>query len=554
MRKITLSASWTKTVGISSFVLVLVALLWRITQGIDFSDESYYAIFIDDWLKEGIAASPFTTLHQTAALLVYPFARLYHAFIGTSDGLFLFLRVLFIFLSTITALIWFVFSKKIIDKKYAWAIAICVLLIVPFGLPAPSYNTLSGQFLLIALATFGCGVLSNHSKKQTIWLAFSAIAWAVVTVAYPTLFVVLLFFMLLLSFFKRSVIPQFWIYLALIVCCQLVLWSIVVYALSWQRLQDSITFLASINNPNDLPKKIFSSLTLLLAHKKFTLLAMAAFGAGILRPWLGRAYIFILIAVLAALCALSPTLFVRSHDAITLTALAGFWLFFGVFYKAAPTLQLVALLYTTSLFAGCVTAASAFNGIYNFCIGATPAAMLTLMMLTTQKLRFITSSLFAVILFHTAFFYHYGELPAHHEKREWVNTGFFRGIAVLPTQKVVLDVIQNDVVPLAAAQKTILVVGRLPGLMLATPARIRTPFPYPISPPLSSRTLALTNQFYLQPANRPDIVMVYQDHYLNVVNLLEPYFVSWYEEISSHELPLDDRQNRSAKLTIVRLR
>jgi hypothetical protein len=39
------------TIGIAFFVLLVVLLGFRITQGADFSDESYYAIFIDDWSK-----------------------------------------------------------------------------------------------------------------------------------------------------------------------------------------------------------------------------------------------------------------------------------------------------------------------------------------------------------------------------------------------------------------------------------------------------------------------------------------------------------------------
>jgi hypothetical protein len=88
------------------------------------------------------------------------------------------------------------------------------------------------------------------------------------------------------------------------------------------------------------------------------------------------------------------------------------------------------------LVAGCITAASASNGLYNFCIGAAPAAVLAIMMLViiphVRWLAFVASILFAAILFNTAFFYHYDELSSISGKREWIKGGGLR--AWLSTQ------------------------------------------------------------------------------------------------------------------------
>ena len=56
---------------------VIVFLAYRMSIGIDLSDESYYVSFIDGWLKTGIQASSTLGMHQTAALLVYPFAKIF---------------------------------------------------------------------------------------------------------------------------------------------------------------------------------------------------------------------------------------------------------------------------------------------------------------------------------------------------------------------------------------------------------------------------------------------------------------------------------------------
>ena len=132
-------------VGIALFVLLVALLAWRITRGADFGDESYYAVFIDDWLKGSIATSTFRTIHQTAALLVYPAALAYARFTGSSDGLFLLLRVLFLAGAVISALTCVVFLKRLGHRLLAWAAGILVISFIPFGLPAPSYNTIGLQ-------------------------------------------------------------------------------------------------------------------------------------------------------------------------------------------------------------------------------------------------------------------------------------------------------------------------------------------------------------------------------------------------------------------------
>ena len=64
--------------------LCVAALAFRITLGVDLGDESYYAAFIDGWLKRGLNGSPFLMVHQTADLLVYPLALLYRAARGNA--------------------------------------------------------------------------------------------------------------------------------------------------------------------------------------------------------------------------------------------------------------------------------------------------------------------------------------------------------------------------------------------------------------------------------------------------------------------------------------
>lgn len=76
--------------------LCIIFLSARLTIGIDLSDESYYAAFVDGWLKTGIEQSRNLMIHQTADFLIYPLALVFRAVNGGSDGLVLFLRLIYL--------------------------------------------------------------------------------------------------------------------------------------------------------------------------------------------------------------------------------------------------------------------------------------------------------------------------------------------------------------------------------------------------------------------------------------------------------------------------
>ena len=64
-----LVAVWFGLTGLS--VIVLALLAYRMTIGVDLSDELYYATFLDGWLKDGLGHSENLALQQSAALLIF---------------------------------------------------------------------------------------------------------------------------------------------------------------------------------------------------------------------------------------------------------------------------------------------------------------------------------------------------------------------------------------------------------------------------------------------------------------------------------------------------
>ena len=534
-----IKARW---IGLSLFAVVACALAWRITVGIDLSDESYYAIFVDDWLKGSIASSPLLPLHQTAALIVYPFARLYAALRGSETGLFLFLRALYLVGAVLAACVLAAFLRRGAEQGQAWLAAAAFLAFVPFGLPAPSYNTLGEQGLMIALAGIGCAAGATTGISRRVWCITSALGWAVATVAYPPLVVVLAFFagamMLRLGGSSAGWVRQ---YLGLCLVAQVLGWVLVVSALGSRKLSDGYIYLQATNDVGGLGRKLGFALETLASHLGFSMACLVAIAIGLLRWRLGPlGSSASLVLLLGFSLAGPPALFLRAHDQITLLALSGLGLLAGFARRAtSDAARLRAVLYATSMAAGSVIAVVATNSIFNFCVGAAPAAILALAVPAHQaRLTHVVAkapyaaALVAFLLTSMTFFY--GDLPRA-TGRERIGWGVFAGLAVQPEQAALLRIMRDEVDPRVGADRTIAAIGRLPGVILATRARPLMPSVYSLSSISTADGVRSTEAFYRQ--HRASIVTVYRDPYLELANPLGTDFVTAYEPVAAFAVP-----------------
>ncbi|HEV7877538.1 hypothetical protein [Bradyrhizobium sp.] len=527
--------------GIAAFALLLGLLAIRITRGADLGDESYYAIFIDDWLKGGIATSSFLVIHQTAALLVYPAALAYAALKGSSDGLFLFLRVLFLAGAAASALCWILFLKRLGYRLLAWAGGIFVLSFVPFGLPAPSYNTLGQQALTIALASLGVAALvDGRTREQFWWLIASAAAWAVATIAYPSLIMPLGALCLLGLWVGDRCFPRPLSYAAMTGAAVCAGWSLVILSLTFARLRDSVIFTGTAFDADGWGRKLAFVQDLFAANFAFSLLCVAAIGIGVARrrfPLFAR---LATVAVLAALFVTAPALYARSHDAVTLAALTGLGLLSGLRTNAGRAERAIGLVYATSLLAALTTGVTASNSVFNFSIGALPAAALAVVGRPAAKSSSVAgliavSAAIAAVL-STSLFSYYGELPGRPDApREHITGGFFSGLALLPDDAALLRLVQERIDPLLENKPPIAILGRLPGLILAMPTRLSMPIAYAV--PGGDKWLSPYEAFYRQPGRQPLLVLIYRDRYFLPPNPI-PRFDNDYALADELKTPL----------------
>ncbi|HST26731.1 MAG TPA: hypothetical protein VLJ76_12155 [Gaiellaceae bacterium] len=158
---------------------------WRIWYGVDLTDESFYVALPYRFV---LGARPFvdeTTVAQQAALLVFPFVKVYDALFGV-DGLVLFVRHLqFLFSLLVGAAVFVSLRSALRSGAAALLCAVCAVAFVPFDIHSLSYNTIGG-----GLFTVGCllGYLALRDPRA-VWLVVAGASSGLAVFAYPSLIV-----------------------------------------------------------------------------------------------------------------------------------------------------------------------------------------------------------------------------------------------------------------------------------------------------------------------------------------------------------------------------
>ncbi len=497
---------------------------------------SYYATFIDGWLKDGLCCGKNLVLHQTAELLVLPFAWLYTAVTGGERGLMLFLRIVFMGASCVTGICCYRFIARIRSRSVAFCAAMLVVCFVPFSLPAPSYNTIGMLALVCGLSLFGMAMLprpesSVEPSRSSVWvtIALSGFAWMVAVVAYPTLAVVPVAVIGLAASMMRGRAARTDLFRASLVCAtwQCVGVCLLLGVYGWTRLLDILRFTSAEMKVSDGPgTKIAAALGLLWRHPIFLVLCLVSVAIGFLPRAFGQnrnaglVACLLLAGIVLIACATGPVLFFRGHDVVLLCALTGLG---GVLPQArdfAP--PVICTIYLAALLAGLVTAATATNGLYNFPIGGFAAALLGPVLLIScsapRSAKAAQCAMLLTIALATgaqAFVYIYGE-PENPLRSPAVRVrdGVFAGLLTSPDRAVFITEVTQLLKQVGRGGRTIIAVGRMPGLYLLTdmsPDALATWDFYQFYGTVPPRVDAWMQSFYGVDANKPDIIAIVTD-------------------------------------------
>lgn len=177
---------WTESLSKKIFYAALLLLCVRILFGIDIDDEGQYASQIDAILRFGGPFSKDLFLQQIAAFPILLPVKLYQTFLG-NDGIYLFLRILFVSLTLVCARAYFLFARSLYNLNFAWIAAASAVCFVPFSIPSWSYNTVLYTLLPSSLIY---AILTPEYKPYAV---FSALLQAIVVISYPPSLVIYAF-------------------------------------------------------------------------------------------------------------------------------------------------------------------------------------------------------------------------------------------------------------------------------------------------------------------------------------------------------------------------
>ena len=469
-------------------------------------------------------------MHQSAALLVLPAARLYTWIVGSERGLVLFLRFVFLAIACAASFCQYRFIRRVRGEAVALSSALLVLCFIPFSLPAPSYNTIGMFGMVSALALFGTAALPSwkaaHGSAAAI---FSGLAWMIAVIAYPTMAMALLALLALALLAARDRVERLHLLGYAMICAlfQFCGACLLLAVFGWTRLMQMLRFTsAGMQSSESVNPKLADMLGVFVNHPAFGALCLTAAAVGIWLVVAGRDRrrdiwpSLLVLAIVLASFATGPALWFPPHDLVVLLALVG--LFTMRVCVGTERLPVIRVIYATSLIGGLITAATSDNGIHNFPIGGLAAAALAPAMLVPRGAPYSTIAaqcgmlLLTAALFCTSAFANiYGESANPLTTRAVrVKDGPFAGLLTNVDHAAFIEAATSALGERVGRGKTIAVLGRPAGIYLLTDASPMAPSAwdywqfYGSLPP---RMNSLMEAFYRAPAHRPDVVAVFTD-------------------------------------------
>ena len=501
-------------VGLAASVLLI-----RLFVGVDFTDESYYAAFVKDWISVGSSASNLRGLHQTAFLPVYPFVWVFHWFNSDSDGLVLFMRLIyFTFVMLVAATSFLTFARQI-GRTFAASIAVFIITFVPFALATPSYNTL-GMFgllegLLLLLAADMRGATAHRVYRVLLFAAGASFALASFT--YPTLVIGALLTLAVLGIGRlvteiRLAVLGFLVIFGVLSLglMQLIGVKSLIEVVQFNR--DAFTTIAPLSD------RLTNILLTPVLHPAIGLLLIGALlvgvlhGLGLTRSVTGMSILGLvgLGCLLLLLARAEPTLYLSTHDQVLLIAT---WGTGTIGAQALLTLRrsevgatvwpnsahssawLFPAIFGVSVVTGLLTSVSATNGLMNFVIGGFAAAVLALasgsatLRSGPSRISFVAVLVIAISVNVTVLLSNvYGEprsggllVAQLLDEGKQVSTGPFAGLVTTPERAEFLRRAQAEVDAACPSEGLFHSIG-MPAMYLLADAGVAGPIPwtYPV--------------------------------------------------------------------------
>jgi hypothetical protein len=457
---------------------VLVVCFARLLFGVDFVDESTYVAVP---YRFCLGDAPFVDEHtpiQTSALLSLPFAALFHAVRGGSEGLVLYLRIMYFFLCCGVATAVATGIKPLIGARGAWIVASACVAFCPVGIPNLSYNTWS-----IAGFTIGVFVGLQHLlwRRRIGWMFAAGTAHGLAAVALPSYVLPNLVYaagatwLLARGDRLRGVVLYA---LGGIAACALFLpW---IYRFDRETLDNAYFHVHTAEGWAVRVRQFAYQLWIFVPVK-------LELGAGLAAVFIGvRRRIRWLVPLALALLPLFPLCLKRTTHSlwyVAMIALCG-TVFLAMTWREPLSKRLLGAVWFPSLCAGAVASLTSLNGLVNSGCGLFPIALcgMTLAVVLAREAAsgsaFERTLEFAFPMLVVAALVAYQRQPFGEDRIAMLNTrvssGPFLGLQTTPEKATFLRAITADLTEAAKERREVLFIEHFPAGYLLTSLRPAT--------------------------------------------------------------------------------
>lgn len=189
-----------------AFVTTLITSQ-RLFYGADFTDEAFYVAIPYRFV---LGAKPFVDemlMQQTSTFITLPFIKLYFWLVGSSTGLVLFTRFLYLVFMFLVAVTVFMVIKNILRWEIALIVVLPSIAFIYFNIPNLSYNTLGIGFLTMGLFLGSWVFLKD---KSHYYLSLAGLCHGLAVIAYPSLVIAALLYAVILILLSKRLSYFLW--------------------------------------------------------------------------------------------------------------------------------------------------------------------------------------------------------------------------------------------------------------------------------------------------------------------------------------------------------
>lgn len=529
----------------ASIGLACCFALVRVQMGLSLQDEAYYAVAPVSWIQSWPEETGNQSIHQFSGCITYPFIRAYAWVIPDLTGIILTLRLLYFFGSIAVSFAIHMFFKPVVGVPNSIFLALIMFFFIPYGLPAPSYNTIGSQMGIAALALLSTALRASvtvgvNGNRIFPILLLSAACMSLSIIAYPVLVGMFAFtFLCTLAFMRNSrSLAITWAVMVAIVCIVMG-----ICAVMWlggpTRIIQMLEFAGSFETTLNLSGKIMTGISQLASNEIYGALIIAGFISGWTHAFsigrLGSGIRLLWVAGTVYWCLFTkypPVLFSRTHDLVLLLVVNSAPQAFMALFSSDLTQKLVATLYFSSLAGAFLVSYTATHVLFSFSvigIGAAVAGMtLRIGSVPSNRLRLESLGLgkYTLLFGYLSFILVYGENWPNEPMRNRITTGPFAGLLATDRSRHLLEKGVEAIQAIPPWCKSVEVIGPS-GYYLLTHLELRSSFPFPLVDHLSKKTYPLLEKWYDNPAHLADSVVLVSPEAMRTreTNLFQTEFV-----------------------------